>query len=243
MYPDDSIQSIIDPSPWWEKTNIKKLERGRLVYAFIPHVDQIPYTIEPIGRSQPDQHDSARVKIAPLRINKSRTRGVLPVAAMTIHDSELWTAYRAKKRLCLVLGSNIPLVSDDLRRGMPRRSTAPVVLVAPYYGADQDGTRAGYNAPLIERIRHAEYPQFFWDILPISGTKESIMRLDHIQPIGTHYNSYEISEYKLSENAIEIIDDFLNWLIWGGVPADSLIRDYRKELEAIFSTQEEPPLF
>lgn len=234
MYPDDSIQSIIEPSPWWEKTKSGELERGCLVFAFVPHVDQIPYTIEPIGRVQPDRHDSASLKIAPLRITDSRTKGVLPVAAMTIHDDELWTAYRAKKRPCLVLGSNIPPVSDALRKGMPRKSTAPVILSAPYYGADRDGKRAGYNPELVERIRHAEYPQFFWDKLPISGAKESIMRLDHMQPIGTHYNSYEISEYKLSENAMELVDDWLKWLIWGGVPDDSLIIDYRKAIEAQF---------
>ena len=38
----------------------------------------------------------------------------------------------------------------------------------------------------------------------------------------------------LSENAMELMDDLLQWLIWGGVPADSLILDYRKGIESIF---------
>ena len=135
---------------------------------------------------------------------------------------------------CIVLGSDVPTVDDKLRLDMPKRSTAQTVLVAPYYGSDRDGKRAGYNLELVERIRHVEYPQFFWDKLPISGPKESILRLDHIQPVGTHYNSYELAKYKLSENAMEIMDDLLQWLIWGGVPANSLILDYRKQIESVF---------
>jgi len=60
------------------------------------------------------------------------------------------------------------------------------------------------------------------------------LRLDHIQPVGTQSNSYELAKYKLSENAMELMDDLLKWLIWGGVPADSLILDYRKEIESTF---------
>lgn len=52
MFPDDSVQAIIHPSPWWEKTDAAYLDRGRLICAFIPHADQVPYTIKPVGRSQ-----------------------------------------------------------------------------------------------------------------------------------------------------------------------------------------------
>lgn len=183
---------------------------------------------------RPDVHDTAKLEIAPLRMKDKRSKEDLPVAAMTLHAREIWTAYRAKKRPCLVLGTNSPVVDKALRRGMPKRSTAPVVTAAPYYGADKDGSRAGYNSELVERIRHAEYPQFFWDKLPIPGPEESILRLDHMQPVGTHYNSYELTEYKLSADALDLMDDLLNWLIWGGVPEDSLILDYRERIEAVF---------
>ncbi len=234
MFPDDSIQGIITPSPWWKKSKEKKMERGRLIYAFAPYVDQVPYTVKPVGRTRADRHDRAKLDIAPLRIKARRTRESLPVAAMTLHEGEVWVAYRAKKRPCLVLGSGSPYVADHLRRGMPKRSTAPTVLVAPYYGVDRNGTRAGFNPELVERIRHAEYPQFFWDKLPISGPEESILRLDHMHPVGSHYLSYELSDYTLSNNAMEILDDFFSWLIWGGVPGDSLTLDYRKEIDSMF---------
>ena len=228
-YPDDSIQASIDPSPWWIKHEEKCLERGCLVAAFVPHIDQIPYTVIPKGRKQAEEHGTAEVEIKPLEIKKPRRYSSLPVAAMPIFDNEILTAYRAKKRPCLVLGAQTPHVDDRYRRGMPKKSTAPVVLAAPYYGADKDGKRAGYHAELVDRIRHAKYAQFLVDSLPIGGPKESILRLDHLQPIGTHYNSYELTGYKLSEDALKIMDEWLHWLIYSRVPNedDSFIRDFQ----------------
>ncbi len=74
-------------------------------------------------------------------------------------------------------------------------------------------------------------PSPWWEI---TDGKKPILRLDHIHPVGSHYLSYELSDYTLSDNAMEIMDDFFYWLIWGGVPEDSLIPDYRKEIESIF---------
>lgn len=121
-FPDDSIQASIAPSPWWIKHEENQLERGCLVAAFIPHVDQIPYTIIPKGRKQAEEHGTAEVEIKPLEIKKPRHYSSLPVAAMPIFDNEILTAYRAKKRPCLVLGTEAPHVEDTYRRGMPKRS-------------------------------------------------------------------------------------------------------------------------
>ena len=138
MYPDDCIQSIIQPTDWWVKNEDQMLCRGALIFAFVPHVDQVPYTMEPVGRTDPEKHDSANLRVSPLRIKQPRRRTDLPVAAMPLYSGELWAAYRAKKRPCLVIGSNNPLVDRTLTRGMAKRSTAPTVLAAPYYGADRD---------------------------------------------------------------------------------------------------------
>jgi len=236
-FPDDSIQASIDPSPWWIKQETKQLERGCLVAAFVPHVDQVPYTVIPKGRKQADEHGTAEVEIKPLEIKKPRRYSSLPVAAMPIFDNEILTAYRAKKRPCLVLGTQSQPVEDAYRRGMPKRSTAPVVLAAPYYGADKDGKRAGYHAELVDRIRHAQYAQFFMDSLPIGGPAESILRLDHLQPVGTHYNSYELSGYKLSDDALEIIDEWLNWMLYGYLPDQEhgFIRGFQAYTDEFFS--------
>lgn len=237
MFPDDCVQSIIGSANWWAKNKEQELCRGALIFAFAPHVDQVPYTFEPVGRTDANRHDSAILRVSPLSVNQPLKKTDLPVAAMPLLDGEVWAAYRAKKRPCLVIGSNNPAVDQALTKGTPKNSTAPTVLVAPYYGVDRDGRRAGYKPEFVERVRHCEYPQFVWDRLPITGgPDESILRLDHLQPIGAHHNSYKISEFKLSDGALEIIDELVHWLIWGGVDADSLIALYRGEIEATFGS-------
>ena len=233
MYPDDCLQSII-PDNWWIESDSNELSRGSLILAFVPHVDQIPYTIEPIGRAEPTQHNSALVKIAPLRISHSRRRPELPVAAMPLYDDEVWAAYRAKIRPCLVLGYQHPRVEKDVTRGMANRATAPTVIAAPYYGAKQQGKRGGHNEKFIERVRHCEYPQFVWYILPGDKGIESILRLDHLQPIGTHHNSFTLTGHILSDDAMEIMDELVHWLVYGGVTEDSLVALYRADIEETF---------
>ena len=232
-FPTDSIQSIV--SSWWNECDTNVLKKGTLIYAFVPHVDQIPNTLIPIGRKEAEQHHEATLQVSPLRINDSRPKESLPVAALLLNEGELWTAYRAKKRPCLVIGNELPLVDNSLRRDMPKILTSPTILVAPYYGADKDGKRAGYNPELVKRIQHAEYPQFMLDFLPIGGPKQSILRFDHIQPIGLHYFAYEHSGHCLSEEAVELIlDDWLIWVLYGGLPPDSFILDYQSEIKATF---------
>ncbi len=71
--------------------------------------------------------------------------------------------------------------------------------------------------------------------LPIVGPKESILRLDHIQPVGLHYFAFEHSGYSLSDEAVELIlDDWLKWVFCGGLPPDSLILDYQKNIASIY---------
>jgi hypothetical protein len=237
MFPEDCIQSIIGSANWWTKNKEQELCRGALIFAFTPHVDQVPYTFEPVGQTDANRHDSAILRVAPLSVKQPLKKTDLPVAAMPLLGGAILAAYRAKTRPCLVIGSINPAVDQALTKGTPKNSTAPTVLVAPYYGVDKDGRRAGYKPEFVERVRHCEYPQFVWDRLPISGgPDESILRLDHLQPIGADSNSYKISEFKLSDAALEIIDELVHWLIWGGVDADSLIALYREEIEATFGS-------
>ena len=234
-YPDDCVQSVIQPDDWWIDNSNKVLCRGALVFAFVPHVDQVPYTFGPVGRTEATRHDSARIQVAPLRIHQPPKKTDLPVAAMPLYSGEVWTAYRAKKRPCLVVGSPGPLVDTAVTRGMASHSTAPTILAAPYYGVTRDGARGGYNPAFVERVRHCDYPQFLWDQLPVTGGPgESILRLDHLQPIGTHHNSYQLSEYKLSVSAIEVLDELLRLLIWGEIPEDSLTAMYREQIRSTF---------
>jgi len=234
MFPEDSLQSLIHPSEWWIKNANNELCRGALVFSFVPHVDQIPYMFEPVGRTQATEHDSAVVRVSPLKVGQSLKKTDLPVAAMTLHEKEVWAAYRAKKRPCLVLSSNSILVDKSLTKGKPSHATAHTFLAAPYYGIEQNVNRAGYSPEFVERVRHCEFPQFHWDKLPFTGGGESILRLDHLQPFGAHHDAYKISDYMLSSDAMEMIDDLLRWLVWGGLPETSMMVDYRKTIESTF---------
>lgn len=227
MFPEDCIQSIID-GDWWTKHEDKELCRGALIYSFIPHTDQVPYVFEPIGRKAATEHDKADVKVAPLKVDAPLKKVDLPVAAMASYDNEVWAAYRAKRRPCIVLADNAADVPKELTRGMPKPSSAPTVLVAPYFGADRStAKRAGFNEQFVERVRHCEYPQFMWDSLPMRGGPEvSILRLDQMQPMGFHHHSYSLTGYKLSDTALEIMDELMQWLIWGGFQEDSDVLAY-----------------
>lgn len=231
IFPDDSLQSLILPSDWWVENQKKKLCRGALIYTFVPYVDQIPYSFEPIGRKHAEQHDKAIVKVAPLLVDQPLKQVELPVAAMPLYNKEVWTAYRAKGRPCLVLREASQSVPKELTRGKSNHSVAPTLLLAPYYGADENSKRAGYSEEFRTRVRHCEYPQFLWDKLPINGSDESILRLDHMLSSGAHHQAYKISEYKLSEEAMGIVDEQINWLIYGGLSKDSIILDYRELIE------------
>lgn len=237
MYPEDSLQSIVAPSPWWRANESNKLCRGALVFSFAPHVDQVPYTFEPIGRKTATEHDSAIVSVSPLKVSQPLKTTALPVAAMTLHEGEVWAAYRAKKRPCLVFSAESLLVDKSLTLGKPNHATAPTFLAAPFYGVDKNVKRSGYSPEFVERVRHCEYSQFHWDKLPLTnGPAESILRLDHLQPFGTHHDAYKVSDYKLSSDAMDILDDLLRWLVWGGVPEESMILAYREMVESIFTS-------
>lgn len=82
----------------------------------------------------------------------------------------------------------------------------------------------------MQRIRRCEYPQYFWDRLPLAGAAESILRLDHIQPIARHHNAYEWTQYRLSDDALSVFDEWLVWLFRDELPADGVLADVRAEL-------------
>jgi len=223
------IQDLVDN--WWIESN--DIKRGSLIEAFVPHVDQIPYQFEPIGRTDPKEHDKAEVLVKPLKIGEALQKVPLPVAGMPrILKHEYWSAYRAKTRPCLVLSGPGDEVDKALTRKMPNNSTAPTLIVIPYYGISQGQKRAGYNPLFVERVRHITYKQFFYDELPHTRGEPSILRFDHILSIGAHTKSYKPLGYRLGDEALEIVNEYLQWNILGGVEHDAFILEF-KELVSV----------
>ena len=88
-----------------------------------------------------------------------------------------------------------------------------------------------FLTPRVTRIRRCEYPQFVWDRLPLAGeTEASLLRLDHIQPLGRHHESYEWTEHCLSEEAMFIMDEWLHWLLEEDLPEESVLSNFREGL-------------
>lgn len=103
-------------------------------------------------------------------------------------------------------------------------------LVAPYYGVDRDGTRGGWKQAFVDRIRRCEYPQYMWDRLPLGGTRESVLRLDHTQALGRHQNAFELTPYRLGDEALGLLDEWFLWLLTGFVPSESSLQILREGL-------------
>jgi hypothetical protein len=222
----DSVQSLV--GSWWTSCELHPLTRGQLVRAFVPHVDQQPYTIIEQARSKATEHGTMTFKIGPASIREWKRKAALPVAGLPLHEGESRTVHRAKVRPCLVICEGGAPVDKRLRPSTSARWTsAPTFLVAPYYGTERTGDRGGWYAPFVDRIRACEYPQYILDELPLPGAKESVLRLDHIQPIGDHHDYYEPLPHKLSEDALGVVDEWLGWLFAGALTEDSTLGTIR----------------
>lgn len=227
-YPDDTIQYQIDPDPWWIDDGKRNFELGRLVWAFLPHVDQSPYAIKSVGRVQSTVHNVATVEFVPIDVKSTVQYGGLPVAAIPEHSGEIKVLYRAKRRPALVVHPGGPNIDNELRKNKPRRHTEPCILVAPFYGTNKEGLRAGYTEAFQERVRRCEYPQFFWDILPFEySNTSSLMRLDQLQPVGRNHSTVEVTTFRLSDSALIIMKEFFDWFNTGEVVEKSILHDFK----------------
>ena len=127
------------------------------------------------------------------------------------------------------------LVPRELRPGREHWQSAKSLLVAPFYGADPSTSRGGWPDPFVERIRRAEYPQYMWDVLPLSSSSSSIsiLRLDHIFAIGADPANWKAEPRVLSPNALSVIDSWINWLLTDQLPEDSTTAYLRAELPSV----------
>ena len=117
-----------------------------------------------------------------------------------------------------------------LRTGAARYQTNATLIAAPYYGVDSGGETGGWRPDFVERIRRCEYPQYLWDSLPLGGRKESVLRLDHLQPVGRHGSTYELSDFELHEEAMKLMDDYLSWMLLGSLTEETILADIRSTL-------------
>lgn len=230
MYPDDSVQYLVEP--WWVPADAGRIERGRLVRTLVPYPEMKPHRLIPEGRGDDArQHTRANFRIEPYRIGDPPPAvGVLPVAGLPLREGETYSVHRGKVRPTVVLSTSGPEIPRGIAGGRERWQSAHTLLVAPFYGADPGGTRGGWPADFVGRIKRAEYPQYVWDKLPVTGSTESILRLDHVFPIGIDPAGYQPYPFRLSPDALAVMDVWLRWLFAGDLDPDSILGMVRPEL-------------
>lgn len=235
-FPDECVQGLLAEvgHKWWVQDKSKSLVRGRVVYSFVHHVDMVPLKLVVEGRADANDHRTARITVAEGSINDRGSMQQLPVAALPHRSGEHYIVHRAKRRVALVVGVGGPEVTKDLTRGKPRWQTAPTIQVAPYYGATSDGgKRSGFSETLLARVRLAQYPQFIWDRVPVRGASESLLRLDHILPIGNHQRSFQATEWRLSDEAMAVVDEWMFWCLTGKLNTEGDLLLYRDFLQSL----------
>lgn len=169
MYPDDSVQSLT--RQWWMQDDSGVPARGRLIWTFVAYPDMKPHRLVPEGRGDDArQHTRANFRVEQFRIgDPPPDSGTLPVAALPLREGEVYYVQRGKVRPAVVLSTGGADISREIRQGEQRWQSARTMLVAPFYGAEPGGTRGGWPAPFVDRIRRAEYPQYVLGQAPARG--------------------------------------------------------------------------
>ena len=143
---------------------------------------------------------------------------------MPVRDGESHMVLRGKKRPVLILAEAKVRIDPSLTRRKRRWQTARTRLVAPFYSANGTSLRGGWLPELVSRIQHCEYPQYFWEALPVSSSTEgSILRFDHAFSIGEDLANIEATGYRLHSDALEVLQDWYLWYVTGTVTRDSVL--------------------
>jgi hypothetical protein len=213
-WPDDCIQTCC--RDWWIEDRAATLVRGRLLHTFVAFPDVKPYRLVPEDRGDdPKDHSRFRVRIEPFTAGSppKPAPDSLPVAAMPLHPGENYVVQRGKTRPAVVVSQGGVDIPVGVRGGGARWQTSPRLIVAPYYGTDQ-----GWDAGFVARIRHAEWPQYMWDQLPVGGVDESVLRLDQMFPMGRDDSSaFRLTDYRLGDDGLSVLDEWVRWTITGGL--------------------------
>ena len=212
-WPEDCIQFCCNS--WWIEDGAHTLVRGRLLWTFVAFPENKPYRLVPEDRGDdPKDHSRFRVKIEPFDAGNppKPAPDSLPVAGLPLHEGENYFVQRGKTRPVVVVGTGGEDIPRAIRGGGARWQTSPRLIVAPYYGTDQ-----GWNPKFVERIRHAEWPQYVWDRLPLSREAQaSILRLDQLFAMGKDdASAYRLTQYRLSDEALTVLDEWLRWATFG----------------------------
>jgi len=230
-YPEDSIQDVLGfkhlgDNGWWTVQSPVVLERGALVYVFVPHANVAPLELVPSRGVDSRSHATAETKITPFLLSARHAQPDPPVSALPQFPNDRFQIVRGKRRPAIVIsnGNAYPEL-----RGVKKWITTPLMFVAPCFGADD------WPAVLVDSIRRVQHPQYLWDYLPLDGRDSSIVRLDQMFPIHrTNTKAYKFTGFRLSPEAMELIDDWLGWNQTGTLDRDGCVIEVHNELKETY---------
>jgi hypothetical protein len=201
-----------------------------LLWTVVPYPEQKPSRLVAADRGEDArQHERASYRIEEFRVGEPlRGIGALPVAALPIRAGESYVVRRGKRRPAICLSTGGDQVPIQLAQGRNRWQRQQAVLVAPYYGATPGSGRGGWPAEFVERIRHAEYPQYIWEELPIRGAEQSILWLAHLFAVGADPSNFEVEKWRLSDAALALLDEWLAWLFTGSLDPACVLGQIRQ---------------
>ncbi len=219
-YPENSLQGIALAeevlSEWFVPS--ATIRRGSVVWAHLPTVSVLdePYTMEALEHGDPEDHSKAAYAIARHRTEDPDTQA-RSVAAMPPRPDEAHCVYRARYRPALVLAGPGRAPDESLQAGGASWQHAQSLIVAPYYGVGRAGFPGGWDPRLIDAVQACEFPQYMWESLPFADedTPCSILRFDHLLPLGARGPSIQNSEWALSDEALDLVDMWLGWFLSG----------------------------
>ncbi len=160
---------------------------GQFVWAPVPHLEEVPRILE-VERAAGEVHHASKFRVVQMTKDHFRARDKLPIAALTLGNTEELLISKAKKRPCLVICCNNTAFDDrpilDEVKGRKHLQDKSLLLV-PLYGIATPQDERGFPPKMVARIRVFLYSQFFY--LPRKCTKgnydfgqEGIARLDRI---------------------------------------------------------------
>ena len=54
---------------------------------------------------------------------------------------------------------------------------------------------------------------------------------------GRYYSAYELTKYRLSEDAVDVLDEWIDWLLTGTLDPDGVVAMFRKGVHELGSSR------
>lgn len=182
--PVDDLSALVD---YYDKTRkpSASTEIGQVVFTPVLNTERRPYVAD-AQRSDPYTHRSAELAIRPLDDKVDfRKKQRLPIAALSLGETEEVLVARAKKRPCLVLAKSDGIDTKTLPEGVQRNKAlnafGDIFCLAPIYSISTANKSTSFGPVMTARIKCMMYPEFIY--APQSGLildSHSIIRLDRL---------------------------------------------------------------